>query len=182
MGVAAAEVEVGQHAEPLGLACRDLVELLLELGREGVVDQVREVVLEQPGDREREPRRHEGGALLEHVVAGGDGADDRRVGRRAADLEFLEFRDERRLGVASRGPGLVTGRLDGGGGQPLALVQDGEARLRVVGGGVIVGAGDVGLQETGERDGAAGGDELGRRGLAAGQLGRDEGRLDAHRD
>ena len=63
--------------------------------------------------------------------------------------------------------------------EALPLREDREAGLRVVGGRVVVGALDVGLEEAGERDGAAGGDELGRRGLAAGQLGRDEGRLDA---
>ena len=106
----AAEVEVGQHRDPLGVAAGDLVQHLLHLGGERVVDQLGEVLLQQPGDREGQPGRHQRRALLEHVVAAGDGADDRGVRRGPADLQLLQLGHQRRLGVAGRRPGLVAGR------------------------------------------------------------------------
>ncbi len=104
-GVLRAEVEPGQPRHPLGLAAGDVVERVLHLGRERVVDQLGEVQHEQVDDREGEERGHQRGALLEHVAPVQDRADDRRVGRRAADLPVFELLDQARLGVA--GGGLV---------------------------------------------------------------------------
>jgi hypothetical protein len=67
-------------------AAGDLVQHLFHLAGEGVVNQLREVLLQQPGDREGQPGRHQRGALLEDIVAGGDGAQDRGVRRGPADL------------------------------------------------------------------------------------------------
>ena len=97
-----AEVEPGQPRHPLGLAAGDVVERVLHLGGERVVDQLGEVQHEQVDDREGEERGHQRGALLEHVAPVKDRADDRRVGRRAADLPVLELLDQARLGVAGR--------------------------------------------------------------------------------
>ncbi|MPM17748.1 hypothetical protein SDC9_64147 [bioreactor metagenome] len=170
-----APVEVVQHLEPLGLAAGDLVEVLLHLGGEGVVDQLGEVLLQQPGDGEGEPGRHQGGALLEHVVAAGDGPDDRRVRRRPADLELLELGDQRRLGVAGRRLRLVALGLDPGDVDRPALGQLRQPALGVVGHPVVDRL-DVGLEEAGEGDGAAAGDE--GAGLPGGR-GRPQG--DRHR-
>ena len=122
---------------------------------EGVVHQFGEVLLQQPGDGERQPCRHQRGAFLEHVVAGGDGANDGGVGGGAPDLQFLQFRHERGLGVAGRGFGLVPSRLHLLGGEFLTRDKLRQPRLLVIAGGVVVSSGDVGLQEAVERDGAA---------------------------
>ena len=107
--VRVAAVELPDEVQPLALAARDLVEVLLHLRRELDVDEIAEVLAEEPRDGERREARHERLALAEHVAAPLDGADRGGIGRRAADAEPLELLDERRFGVArrrhsSRGP------------------------------------------------------------------------------
>ena len=94
-----------EAAEPrLGLLGTggDLVEVVLHLGGEGVVDEVGEVAFHDVDHREGGERRHEGRTLLPDVAAVLDGADDRCVGRRTPNAEFLEAFDERRLREATR--------------------------------------------------------------------------------
>ena len=105
-----AEVEPAQPRHPAGLAPGDLVERLLHPRGEVVVDQVGEVPLQQRDHGERDERRHQRGALLEHVAAVQDRADDRGVRGRPADLPVFQLLDQRRLGVAGRRPGGVLGR------------------------------------------------------------------------
>src|SRR5205814_9609106 len=99
-------------AAALLLAACDPVEIVLHRGREPVVDESAEVLLEQLDDREREERRHERRALLEDVAPVENGPEDRRVRRRTADAELLERAHERRLGVARRRIRLMTLRLE----------------------------------------------------------------------
>ena len=68
-GCAVAEVEGVEPLLGFALAARDRVERLFHRRGELVVDEVREVALEQLHLRERGPRRHERVALLPHVVA-----------------------------------------------------------------------------------------------------------------
>ena len=121
LGVAVAEVEAPQPGDALLVARGDPVEVVLHPRREVVVDEPREVALEQLDDREGEERRHERAALLRHVAAVEDRAHDRRVGRRAADAALLERADERRLGVARRRRRRVALRLELAGLELLAL-------------------------------------------------------------
>ena len=146
------EEEVAQHLKSLRVTLGDLVELVLQCGGEPVVDQLREVLHQQPGHRERQPGGHQRGALLVGVVACGDGADDGRVGGRPADLQFFELGDQRRLGVAGRRLGLVSLRPHVG--QVEALVGGELGQLGLLGVGVL-GRIDVGLQIAGEGDGSA---------------------------
>ena len=111
--VGGAEVEPAQPRHPFGLAAGDLVEDVLHPRGELVVDQLAEVPFQQGDDGEGEERGNQRGALLEHVAAVQDGADDGRVGGRPADLPVLQLLDQRRLGVAGRRPGGVLG-----GGEP----------------------------------------------------------------
>ena len=143
------------------MARRDLVELVLHRRGESVVDQPPEVLLEQAGNGERHPRRHQRAALLVDVAAVLDGLDDRPVRRRPADAQFLERLDQRRLRVAGRRRGVVTVGCQLLGIDTLALCQVGQPALGVVGltACLLVEALDVGLEETGERDGAATGAE-----------------------
>ena len=62
--VLGAEVEVLQPLDLLLVAEGDGVEVVLEAGRERVVDELVEVFFEQADDRERRPRRYERLALL----------------------------------------------------------------------------------------------------------------------
>ena len=73
----------------------DLVEVVLHPRRELVVDELREVLLEQLDDGEGEELRHERLALLAHVAAVEDRPHDRRVRRRTADAALLERLHER---------------------------------------------------------------------------------------
>ena len=153
VAVGGAEVEVGQHGEPLGLTGGDLVEHVLHLGGERVVHQLGEVLFQQPGDREGQPGRDQRGSLLEHVVPAGDRADDRRVRRRPADLQLLQLRHQRGLGVAGRRASLVTRGRDLLGPQLLSFGELRDAPLAVVVGGALVGGLHVRLHEAGEGDG-----------------------------
>ena len=157
-----AEVEALQPRHGLGLAARDAVEVVLHPGGEVVVDEPPEVLLQQVDHGEGEEGRHEGRALLEDVAAVEDGADDRGVRRRAADLALFELLDQRGLGVAGRGLGGVPVDRDLLGGQRVALGDLRQPALAVVQLGVrVVGALDVRLQEAVEGDRLAGGGELG---------------------
>ncbi len=166
-----AEVEPGQPRHPLGVALGDVVERVLHLGREVVVDELGEVLLQQRHHREGGERRDQRGALLEQVAAVEVGADHRHVGRRTADLAVFQLLDQRRLGVAGRRAGGVLGGGEVHRVQRVGLGQRRQAALVVVQLRVrVVGALDVGLQEPVEADDLARGAELG---LAAGRrLGR----------
>ena len=138
------------------MAVGDLVEHVLHGGGELVGDLAREVLLQQPDHRERQPRRHQRGALLVDVAAVEDGADDRGVRRRAADLAVLELLDQGRLGVARRRLGLVALGGQRRGGHRGALGQVGQPGLDVVAAlGRVVDVLDVGLEEAVEGDRAA---------------------------
>ncbi len=150
---AVAEVEAPQPRHGLRLAARDAVEVVLHLGGEVVVDEPAEVLLQQVDHGEGQEGRHQRRALLEDVAAVEDGADDRRVRRRAADLALFQLLDQRGLGVAGRGLGGVAVGGDLLGGERVALGDLRQPALAVVELGVrVVGALDVRLQEAVEGD------------------------------
>ena len=159
--VLATEVEVGQPVGPSLVTRGDLVELVFHRRCEVVIDQPREVLLQQADDSERHPGRHQRAALLVHVAAVLDGLDDRAVGRRPADAQIFERLDQRGLGVAGR---RARGVPVGGqtlGVDALALRQVRQSTLGVVGltAGLLIEALHVRLEEAGERDRAAAGVE-----------------------
>ena len=118
------------------------------------------MLLEQAGDGEGEERRHERGPALEDVAAVEDRADDRGVGRRAADAALLERLDEARLGVARGRRGRVALRLELERLQLVARLQMRERALLLLL-DVVVAALLVGGEEAAERDHRPGGGELG---------------------
>ena len=154
--VVIAEVEVRQHSEPLGMPIGDLIQDVFHLSGEGVIHQSWEVLLQQSGDSKGQPGRHQRGTLFEHIVPGSDSADDRRVGRRPADLQLFQLGDEGRLGIASRWPRLMARRRHRFRAQRLPSRQTREPGLLVI--GVAVGFLDrfhVCLEESIEGDRAA---------------------------
>ena len=165
------EVEAVEPVCPVLRAGRDLVELVLHGRGEVVVHQRGERRLEQADDGECDPAGHQGTAPRVDVAAILDGLDDRRVRRRAPDTEVLHLLHQRRLGVAG---GRIRGVAFGGDvrdGQVVALVQPRELLLGVVRHVAAVrlaGHLHIGLEETGERDGAAGCGELARRAVVGG--------------
>src|SRR6266508_3514775 len=172
----AAEVEGTQEVRSRLVAGGDRVQLVLHRGGEGVVHQAAEVLLHQPHHGERQERRDQRLAALEHVPPVLDGLHDRRVRGRTADAELFQGLDQRRLGVAGRRLGGVADRLEPLLGQLLVLDQPGQPALAVVRlGRLVVGGLHVRLQEPGIRDGLAGGGEVA--GLARGGDG-----LDPYRD
>ncbi len=124
-----------------------MVELVLHPSGEGIVDQVGEVLLEEVDDRERLERRHQGGALLPHVLAIDDGLDGRRIGGRTPDTELFHALDQRCLGEAGRGLRVVTVRLDVPSRQGVALGERRELALLLVLGVLRVEVGDIGEAE-----------------------------------
>ena len=127
-----AEEEAGQELRAVLLARGDAVQVALHRGREVVVDQVRQVLLEQARHGERQPRGHQVLAAVRHVPAVPDRLDGGRVGGGTADAEFLHGLDQRGLRVAARGLGLVA--VGGGLGQRrgITLGDVGQGLLRVV--------------------------------------------------
>ena len=89
-----------QHLLPVAITGRDLVELLLEIGSEVVLHVAPEIVREEGGHEPALILGNQPVAVLAHVAALLDRADDGRVGGRAADTELLHPLDQRRLGVA----------------------------------------------------------------------------------
>ena len=154
--VAGAVVELPELGGPVGATARDLVEDVLHVGGELVGHLPREVLLQQPDDREGQPGRHQRGALLVDVAAVEDRADDRGVGRRAADLAVLELLDQGGLGVARGRLGLVALGRHGRRRHRRTLLERGQAGLGVVAPlGGVVDVLDVGLEEPVEGDRAA---------------------------
>ena len=72
-------VEAPQPGDPVLLAGGDPVQVALHGGGEVVVDELGEVLLQQPGDGEGEPGRHQGLAAVVDVAAVGDGGHRGRV-------------------------------------------------------------------------------------------------------
>ena len=97
----AAEIEAVEPVETVGFAAGDAVEVVLHLGGEVVFDQVAKELFEQAHDREGDPVGNERLAARRDIAALGDGRDDRRECRGAADAELFEFFDQAGLGVAS---------------------------------------------------------------------------------
>ena len=95
-------VELPQQLVLVDLALGDLIELVLEIGRELDIDDVFEVLLEHVDDDEAELCRLEVLVDALDVTARLDRLDDRRVRARAADLLLLERLDERGIVVARR--------------------------------------------------------------------------------
>ena len=126
------EEEAGQELRAVLLARGDTVQVALHRGREVVVDQVREVLLEQARHGERQPRGHQVLAAVRHVPAVPDRLDGGRVGGGTADAELLHGLDQRGLRVAARGLGLVAVGGGLGQGRGIALGDVGQGLLRVV--------------------------------------------------
>ncbi len=106
-----ASVELPDEVEPLALAARDLVEVLLHLRREGHVDEIAEVPAEQTGHGKGGEARDQRFALPEDVATALDCPNRRRVSGRPADAQPLQLLDERRFGVPGRRRRLVTLRF-----------------------------------------------------------------------
>ena len=160
---AAAEVEALQPLRAVLIALSNGIELVLHRGGEVIVHQRAEVLLQQADDSEGHPAGDQRVAAGQDVTTVLNGADDRRVGRRAPDAELLHLPHEAGLGVTGRRGRRVTVRGDLIRGEEHALGDLREALLRIVGDVLtFCGAGDldVGLQEAREGDGAAGGGEL----------------------
>ena len=149
--VAVAEVEAPEPGDALLRAGCDAVEVVLQPGREVVVDELVEVPLQQLGDRERDERRDERRALLVDVAAVEDRPHDRGVRRGSADASLLERLDEARFRVPRGRARLVPLRLEARRLQRLADRQRGKPSFLVILAGLVT-PGLVGLEEPGERD------------------------------
>ena len=166
-------VEAPQPGDPILLTGSDPVQVALHGGGEVVVDELGEVLLQQPGDGEGEPGRHQGLAAVVDVAAVGDRGHGGRVGRGAADLALLKGLDQGGLGVARRRRRLVTRGLSGQRGQLLAGDHRGQPHvLGVLSGGagvLLVALGVAALLVGGQE--AAEGDHGARRRQTGGREG-----------
>src|SRR5882672_3604139 len=95
-------VELRDHVVPGVLPVLDPVQLPLHLGRELHLEHVAEHLREKLPHRHAQLGRGQLAPVAQHVIAREDGADDRRVGARAADALLLERLHEGGLGIAGR--------------------------------------------------------------------------------
>ncbi len=123
--------ELAEHLLPRDVAVRDLVELLLEVGREIVLDVALEEALEESGDQPALVLGDELLLLEPDIAAVAQHRKRRGVGGGTADAELLHLLDQRRLGVARRRLGEVL--LDGDPvlGQPIADIHRRQAAVVV---------------------------------------------------
>ena len=126
-----AEVEALEPGDLLLAAGGDLVEVVLHRGREPVVDQIGEVVLEQADDGEGGEGGDERCPLFPDITTVLDRADDAGVGRGPADPELFQATHERGLGVARRRLGGVVLHLEALAGDILAGAEPGQAHVLV---------------------------------------------------
>ena len=132
----------------------DLVEVLLDARGELVVDERREVLLEQRDDGERGPCGNERLTLLPHVTPVLHRLDDRSPRRRSTDAEFLELLHDRRLGVARGWRSFVASRQQFGHRNSVAHGENGQQRFALTL-GVVVARLFVRASVSGEGDGGA---------------------------
>ena len=154
----ATEVEVPQPRPGLPLSAGDRVEIALHSGREVQVDQIPQMLLQEPGHGEGEKSRHQGRPLLPDVTPVHDRLQDGGVRRRPAHPLLLQFADQTGFGVARGRLRGVAVRLGARHFDPLALAQLRQKALFVLRPGPgIVAALDVDPEETGEAQHPAGG-------------------------
>ena len=79
-GASLTVVEAPQPGDPVLLAGGDPVQVALHGGGEVVVDELGEVLLQQPSDGEGEPGRHQSLPAVVNIAAVGDGGHGGRVG------------------------------------------------------------------------------------------------------
>src|SRR6266849_5625355 len=151
--------EILHHLLPGNAAVGDLVELVLEIGGEGVLDIALEEALEEGG--------HDAAAILgdeallvdPHIFSVLQHLDDRGIGGRAADAELLELLHQARLAVARRRLGEVLLRVDGAAAERLTFLDRRQAPVLLVPFDVVLVLA-VEREEAVELDGRAGGAEL----------------------
>ena len=104
--LAGARLEVApegfQHRLPLRAAAGHVVQLFLQLSGIVEADVLFEEALEERGDESATLFSEEAVLLDAHVIAVLQRLDDRGIGRRATDAEFLHPLDQRRFGEARR--------------------------------------------------------------------------------
>ena len=94
--------ELTQYLLPVGPAARDLVEQVLEVGREGILDVAFEEILQERGHQPATVLRREALLVERHILAVLQHLDDRGIGRRPADAQLFQLLHQARFGVARR--------------------------------------------------------------------------------
>ena len=117
--LAVSEIELVKPFAPLILTPSDTVEVLFQLCREVVVDQVGEPLLQQARDRERKPLRDERCSPANNIVSVDDDLNDGGVGRGSPNTFFLQCLDQAGLGVPGRRLGVVGFGFDIGDGDDI---------------------------------------------------------------
>ncbi len=142
-GGVAPEVETTQPRHRFRSAVGDLVELVLHAGREGVIDEIREMTLQQRDHGKGREGGDERRALLPHVAAVLNRPDGRGIGRGAPDPELLEGPHQTGLRVARRRAGLMAAGRQRLRVEQIALTQRRQSLLGVLVARILVGPLDV---------------------------------------
>ena len=101
-GVGELGPEVPEDRLPVDPPARNVVQLVLQVGGEVVFHVACEEALEERRDQPASVLGEEPPALEPHIIPVLQDRDNRRIGRRAADAEFLEALYQARFGEAGR--------------------------------------------------------------------------------
>ena len=145
------------HRAPIGLARRNLVELIFQPGGEAGVDIAFEKAGQKGGDEAAAVFRHEATLVDFDVVAVLQHRDDRGIGGRAANAEFFHLLDQAGFRIARRRLGEMLLGGDGFGGHRIVLAHRRQHAVVVVvlSGGVLVHFFAIELEEAVKGDNRA---------------------------
>ena len=124
--------EITQQRLPVDPPARHLVELVFQIGGEIVFDVALEEAGQERGDQPAAVLRHKPAPVEPHVIAVLQHLDDRGIGRRPADAQFLELLDQAGLAIARRRLGEMLVRDDRAALEPLAVAHRRQAAVLVI--------------------------------------------------
>ena len=97
-----AAIELVQIGQAIGIACGDVVERFLHVRRELDIDQLRKIVLQQPGHGQGREGGHQLTSRFADVTAVLDRADDAGIGTGTPHALLFQFTDQRGFGEPRR--------------------------------------------------------------------------------
>ena len=122
-------IKLVQHLFPRALALFHIIQLLLHIGCEFQIGNIRKILLHPDGNRLAQIGNEQVFSIFFHIAAIQNGGNGGRIGGGAADAVFLHGADQRRLGVMGRRRGKMLAGSKVLQRQRLALMQFGQSRL-----------------------------------------------------
>ncbi len=106
--------EAAENVDVIGVTCRHVIQLALQIRGELIAHIAAEIVREESSDQAALILGEQAVLFFADVFAVLNGRHDRGIGRRPADPQLFHAFDQRRLGIAGRGLGVVLQGQNGG--------------------------------------------------------------------